>query len=157
MAAEGNQVDIRTLQPQQPQQLHQQLSGEIENFQSAIANLNAVKVKYNESRDCIKLLSDNSQTDSNILVPVTGSMYVPGKIIDTEKVLLDIGTGYYAERSKKDADDFCQRKLNLLDEQVIKIGKVLNMRLESQKVVQDQLKVLMMEQRKAQAAAAKAQ
>ncbi len=30
---------------------------------------------------------------SEIMVPLTASLYVPGSIVDTEKVLVDIGTG----------------------------------------------------------------
>lgn len=32
------------------------------------------------------------------MVPLTGSIYVPGTITDTENVIIDIGTGYYAEK-----------------------------------------------------------
>jgi prefoldin subunit 5 len=37
-------------------------------------------------------------SDKQILVPLTNSLYVPGKIGDIEKVVLDIGTGYYVEK-----------------------------------------------------------
>lgn len=33
-----------------------------------------------------------------VLVPLTSCMYVPGTIADAEKLLIDIGTGYYVER-----------------------------------------------------------
>lgn len=32
-----------------------------------------------------------------ILVPLTASLYVPGKLDDAEKVLVDVGTGYFIE------------------------------------------------------------
>lgn len=32
-----------------------------------------------------------------ILVPLTASLYVPGSLDDAEKVLVDVGTGYFIE------------------------------------------------------------
>ena len=32
-----------------------------------------------------------------MLVPLTASLYVPGKFDDAEKVLVDVGTGYFIE------------------------------------------------------------
>jgi prefoldin alpha subunit len=37
-------------------------------------------------------------TDAEILVPLTTSLYVPGKLADRQKVIVDIGTGFYVEK-----------------------------------------------------------
>ena len=34
----------------------------------------------------------------DMLVPLTSSMYVPGKLGSVDKVLLDVGTGYFVEK-----------------------------------------------------------
>jgi prefoldin alpha subunit len=34
----------------------------------------------------------------DILVPLTSSLYVRGKLADREKVLVDVGTGFYVEK-----------------------------------------------------------
>ena len=36
--------------------------------------------------------------DRTILVPLTNSLYVPGKLSDTENVIVDVGTGYYVKK-----------------------------------------------------------
>lgn len=33
-----------------------------------------------------------------ILVPLTPSLYIPGKLASTETVLVDVGTGFYLEK-----------------------------------------------------------
>jgi prefoldin subunit 5 len=33
-----------------------------------------------------------------ILVPLTSSLYVPGKMSDVESVIVDVGTGYYVKK-----------------------------------------------------------
>lgn len=56
-----------------------------------------------------------------ILVPLTGSMYVPGKLVDTEKVLIDIGTGYFAEVNVQQAKEYFKRRVVYVTEQMEKI------------------------------------
>lgn len=37
-------------------------------------------------------------SDKTILVPLTTSLYVPGKLSDPEHVIVDVGTGYYVQK-----------------------------------------------------------
>ena len=39
-----------------------------------------------------------NDVDTDMLVPLTASLYVPGKLADIQKVVVDIGTGYFAEK-----------------------------------------------------------
>lgn len=45
------------------------------------------------------------------LVPMTQSMYVPGTLASSDKVLVDVGTGYYIEKTVPEAESFFQRKV----------------------------------------------
>lgn len=36
--------------------------------------------------------------DQPILIPLTSSLYVPGKLTDLENVVVDVGTGYYVQK-----------------------------------------------------------
>ena len=36
--------------------------------------------------------------DKTILVPLTSSLYVPGKLADPENVIVDVGTEYYVKK-----------------------------------------------------------
>ena len=37
-------------------------------------------------------------SDSSVLVPLTSSLYVPGRLATRDSVLVDIGTGFYVEK-----------------------------------------------------------
>lgn len=37
-------------------------------------------------------------TDGSILVPLTNSLYVPGRIKDKGNVIIDVGTGYFVKK-----------------------------------------------------------
>ncbi|ELK18978.1 Prefoldin subunit 5 [Pteropus alecto] len=53
------------------------------------------------------------------------TMYVPGKLHDVEHVLIDVGTGYYVEKTAEDAKDFFKRKIDFLTKQMEKIQPAL--------------------------------
>ena len=52
-------------------------------------------------------------------------MYVPGKLHDVEHVPIDVGTGYYVEKTAEDAKDFFKRKIDFLTKQMEKIQPAL--------------------------------
>ena len=73
-------------------------------------------------------------TDKPILVPLTSSLYVPGKVADTEHVIVDIGTGFYVEKTTADAQTFYNGKVdelgkNMKDLENIVDGKAKNLRM----------------------------
>lgn len=53
--------------------------------------------KFVESGESVEKMTSDIK-GRTILVPLTGSMYVPGTIADTDSVIIDIGTGYYAQK-----------------------------------------------------------
>lgn len=61
---------------------------------------------------------------NEILVPLTGSMYVVGKLVNTDSVLIDIGTGYYAQKHITDAKDYFDRRVAYVTEQMEKIQQL---------------------------------
>lgn len=86
-------------------------------------------------------------TGTPILVPLTTSLYVPGKLADTSKVLVDVGTGFYVEKSVPDAKSFYDEKTkdigkNLKDLEGILQGKSNNLRMveEGMSVLRDSLR-----------------
>ncbi|KAJ8974760.1 hypothetical protein NQ317_019164 [Molorchus minor] len=48
-------------------------------------------------------------------------MYVPGRLHETDKVMIDVGTGYYVEKDIEMAKDYFQRKIKFVTEQMEKI------------------------------------
>eukprot|EP01052_Picozoa_sp_SAG31_P060632 SAG31_NODE_19785_length_591_cov_1.678862_1_plen_89_part_00 len=44
------------------------------------------------------------------MIPLTTSLYVPGEVGDISQVLVDVGTGYFIEKSPPAAMDFLRRK-----------------------------------------------
>ena len=107
-AAGGKEIEISKVAPQQLQQLHQQLEQEIQNLTVSFTTLQTVNQKFKESEMAVDTL--NKSNGNSVLVPLTSSMYVQGDIVDKNKLLVDIGATYYAEKDCKGASEYMQRK-----------------------------------------------
>jgi prefoldin alpha subunit len=58
----------------------------------------------------IRYLKEKSQ-GKDIMVPLTSSLYVPGKMEDSNKVLVEVGAGYFIDQSADKAAQYCDRKI----------------------------------------------
>ena len=61
-----------------------------------------------------------------VLVPLTGSMYVPGILSQPDKVIVDIGTGYYVEKESTAAQQYFERKVKFVTENMERVQAIGN-------------------------------
>ena len=59
------------------------------------------------------------------MVPLTSSLYVPGRIEDNNHVLVEVGAGYFIEKDTAGANQYCERKAKALQENTAKVGKLI--------------------------------
>ena len=64
-------------------------------------------------------------------------MYVPGKLDDPDKVLVDVGTGYYVEKDVDKAKDYFNKKVKYVTEQMEKIQVIGNEKNKVREAVMD--------------------
>ena len=82
-----------------------------------------IVIRFQESGESLsRMKSDRDGCD--VLVPLTGSMYVPGKLSNPDKVVVDIGTGYYVEKNSKDAQDYFNRKVKYVTENMERVQAI---------------------------------
>ncbi|RKO89263.1 hypothetical protein BDK51DRAFT_17678 [Blyttiomyces helicus] len=83
---------------------HSQLEEEIDNLANSFAQLKQVQSKYHECQLSLASISEKNKGDYGPVSPVLlilnspQHLYVPGELSDVEKVLIDVGTGYYIEK-----------------------------------------------------------
>ncbi|PSS14939.1 hypothetical protein M430DRAFT_20253 [Amorphotheca resinae ATCC 22711] len=130
----GQTIDLASLSTQQLSQVKKQLDDELEHLTNSFTQLRAAQAKF---RECLRSISTGvtpKAGDKPILVPLTTSLYVPGTLADKENVIVDVGTGFYVEKSTKDATKFYEGKIselgaNLKDLETIVQGKSNNLRV----------------------------
>uniref|UniRef100_A0A182PS53 Rab-GAP TBC domain-containing protein n=1 Tax=Anopheles epiroticus TaxID=199890 RepID=A0A182PS53_9DIPT len=114
------QIDLNTLNLQQLTQLKNQLDQELSIFQDSLNTIKMARSKYSASKEALEQFKGD-WNDKQILVPLTGSMYVPGTIKDANNVIIEIGTGYYVENDLDSAKAFFKRRIEYVQEQLEKI------------------------------------
>jgi len=123
---QAQMISLATLPNLNLQQLtmfKQQLDQELGVFQDSLHTLKIAQSRFQESGSCLEKITSNTE-GSDVLVPLTGSMYVTGKLADANNVIVDIGTGYYAEKNIDDAKNYFKRKVEYVTEQMEKIQQV---------------------------------
>jgi len=66
---------------------------------------------------------ENMDTEKPGLFPLTSSIFVEGVLTEPSKVLVDLGTGYYADKDLKEAKEFYIRKNKIVQGQLNLIGQ----------------------------------
>lgn len=90
------QLDITQLSAPDLQELHQQLTNEVNSFASNMVALQQTAGRFASAGQTVESLHQQKQGQP-ILLPMTESLYVKGTLHSVDTVLLEIGTGYYIE------------------------------------------------------------
>lgn len=117
-------IDLDTMSLEELNQMKQQEEGRLQVLTNRYAQLRAVATRLSASQTAVGELSPASE-GKDVMVPLTESVYVPGKIRDPSKFLVEIGTGFYVEKSNKDTTSFLDRKLKLVDANSENIAKAI--------------------------------
>ncbi|CAD7084810.1 unnamed protein product [Hermetia illucens] len=114
------QIDLTKLGLQQLQRVKMEFETEMNVFQESMQTLLKCKGKYATSKEALEQIKPDWE-NKEILVPLTGSMYVPGTLKNVDSFVIDIGTGYYVEKNLEDSKDYFKRKVDYVQEQIEKI------------------------------------
>lgn len=109
---------------EQLNQVKQSIEEEMQGLQGAIQQLNVSRNKLNVSKTSLERLQKTPE-GTRMLVPITGSLYVPGEVAPLDSVLVDVGTGYYIEKSVEEAQSFLGRKIGLIESQGTNVQKAM--------------------------------
>ena len=99
-------------------------------------NSNLCLRRFQESGDSLSKMTQDSD-GKQVLVPLTGSMYVPGQLANPDKVVVDIGTGYYVEKSSKKAKEYFDRKVKFVTENMERVQGIGNEKAKIRELVMD--------------------
>ncbi|OCF33066.1 prefoldin, alpha subunit [Kwoniella heveanensis CBS 569] len=136
------QVNITDLDPTQLQEVKKQLD-----------QLKQAQTKFRSCVDNVASLTSSSK-GKEILIPLTSSLYVPGKLTDVDNVVVDVGTGYYVKKTKSEATAHYNSKSSFVTSNLETLQKTIERKQEN---VQSVVQVLQMKMQQVQAQAAQGQ
>jgi len=141
MQKEGaKEVPIDKLNPEQLQYVGKQLEGEINALSQSYTQLKIACQKFAENMEYVDDLSKCENKE--ILVPLTSSVYLPGKCSNVKTVTVDVGATYFIEMTLEKAKNFFDRKIRMLKDNMDKIDKTLKTKTQYMNIVNHHLAVV---------------
>ncbi|GMH84299.1 hypothetical protein TL16_g09881 [Triparma laevis f. inornata] len=91
----------------------QQEENKLQQITSHYSSLKSAQARFIQSQSTLSTLTP-STLSKPVMVPLTQSLYVPATILDPSKVMVELGTGFYCEKSPMEAGKFMERKVALV-------------------------------------------
>lgn len=134
MASENGEVDLSQLPLEQLDAMRNQTSQEIERLSAHFGQLQEAQNRFHTCKAMLNELGADSE-DKEMLVPLTESLYVPGRIKDSQKVLVNVGTGYIVEKTLPKAKELMDRKINHIGTNCEGLQQVISARRKNLEVI----------------------
>jgi len=131
----GGVIDPAVLTIPQLRMLKQQMEEEMQAFSQSLQQLQTVMYRFQEAKEALQQTMTSAHKGKPMLVPMTSSVYVAGELDTVDKVLVDIGTGYFVEKTNKDADVYFARKLKFLEEKCGQVNQLIVVRRRNLEVI----------------------
>jgi prefoldin alpha subunit len=107
-------LELDSMSLEQLHQIKQQEESRWQALTSHYAQLRHAALKVQASQRAVLELGP-AVDGKQVLVPLTESVYVPGRIKDPNRLLIELGTGYYVEMNGKDTLAYLDRKMRLVE------------------------------------------
>lgn len=131
------EINLGSLNVQQLGGLKKQIEEELEHFSSSFTQLAAIQSRF---RQCLQCLEKNTGYETSALVPLTASLYVRGNLSSPDKVIVDIGTGFFVERDSTSAIEFYKHKIEDITTNIKNLEEMVSKKSGSLRHVEDALR-----------------
>eukprot|EP00051_Salpingoeca_urceolata_P004617 m.66369 g.66369 ORF g.66369 m.66369 type:complete len:156 (+) comp13747_c0_seq1:56-523(+) len=135
---QGQGIQLSSLPTPELQNIRQQLDAEVKYLQQSLQQLKDAQLKFVQSRESLAALKPENE-EREVMLPITTSMYAPARLCAQEKVIVDIGTGYYAEKSPEKAGEYFDRRISYLKDQLDSLQQLMMQKNSHKNVVEDML------------------
>lgn len=120
----GGSVALGSLPIEQLEKLESGMTGELDMLQKHFSMLQDGVERLQASKEGSEVVATMA-AGYELMVPLTGSIYVPGTIKDTNAVLVDVGTGFFVEKKPADAAEYFGRRAGVLKQESEKVASAL--------------------------------
>ena len=127
-----SRVDFANLDLEHLGMVRQQIEREAQLLEQSLGSLKFAHQGFSNSYDAVVSGMKSENEGSQILVPLTESLYVPGKLKNADKVLIDVGTGYYVEMSSEKGASFLKKRVEFLNSEMQRVQILLKQKVDMQ-------------------------
>eukprot|EP01061_Rhynchopus_euleeides_P008730 TRINITY_DN17882_c0_g1_i1.p2 TRINITY_DN17882_c0_g1~~TRINITY_DN17882_c0_g1_i1.p2 ORF type:complete len:143 (+),score=81.82 TRINITY_DN17882_c0_g1_i1:42-470(+) len=128
-------VSVGDLSLNELRQYSQVLEDEIKALTQHFTALRGGRERYHGSRVVLDDL-EKCKEDEKLMVPLTKSLYVPGKLKNPNSAIVEVGAGYYIKMSTTKGKDFMDRKMQNLTNTMNELEKAVNTKRQQLEIMQ---------------------
>eukprot|EP00956_Cyclotella_meneghiniana_P028726 scaffold67766_cov52-Cyclotella_meneghiniana.AAC.7 len=110
-----NGINIDTMSLDQLNQMKSSQESRLEQLTAQYHQLRAVSARLSSAQTAQSQLTSSTNNNVDIMIPLTESLYAPGQILDSSKLLVELGAGFFVEKNAKDASKVIDRKLQIVN------------------------------------------
>ncbi|CAM45104.1 prefoldin 5-like protein [Leishmania braziliensis MHOM/BR/75/M2904] len=138
-------INVYQLPIEQLEGLKEQLDNDVRSLGAAYDGLYNGRTRYQDNHDVVvqygALLENaaNKEAAQEVLVCMTSSLFVRGTVVQSDKVLVDVGTGYFLEQSMEHAKKYFTSRAAQIKESMDQIEKTIMVKQRQQNQVIDAL------------------
>ncbi|CEP60010.1 Gim5p LALA0_S01e00958g [Lachancea lanzarotensis] len=136
----AQKIDLTKLNPEQLTMVKQQFDQELQHFSQSLQALNVARTKFRECKDDIESTQKLENGKQELLVPLSGSLYVKGYVKDSQKFTVDVGTGYYVEKTASEAFEFYDKKIAKLNQESVQIQNIIKEKSQSSMAIEGHIR-----------------
>ncbi|KAF4737222.1 Prefoldin subunit 5 [Perkinsus olseni] len=103
----------------------QRLEQEVGQLTDTLTKLRVAQQAYDMSARALGGVSADKDEGKETLVPLSNSVYVRGKACEVDRVLLNVGTGYFVEKPTAAAQKHCEDRSGMINGNIGSLAKVL--------------------------------
>ena len=149
---QGAEIPLQSLNYDQLSQLRQQLGVEINALKTNLSQLQHAGDRFRSSAECLSLFGKTAaegdvganKLGSAMLVPLSQSVFIDGYVAASDRVLVDVGTGYYLEKPLEKAGTFMSAKVENIQKSAAQLGQMLK---KKEQVLEEATNKLMAKQK----------
>ena len=108
----------------------------------SLANLQKAVARFHTSGRALEAMAGETE-GKDMLVPLTQALYVPGELGDPDQLLVELGTGYYIEKSQAGATELLDRKIGTVSKNAEAINTVVASKQQNYDAIVQMMQVKM--------------
>ncbi|WFD42297.1 peptidylprolyl isomerase [Malassezia psittaci] len=129
------QVDVTDLDVPQLLDVRKQLQLELKQFTTMFGQLKLAQTRFQGCLDSVERIRPENQA----------SLYVPGRLSDADKVIVDVGTGYYVEKTREQATHYYKDKIAYVTKNMEQLQDTIHQKQDNVRVVGEVIQVFVRE------------
>ena len=129
-------IELSMLSSEQLQTLKEQMRQDITSITKSMEALQEASSCYRETKFALDSFSKISSNDE-MLVPLTQSLFVSGKVKRPDSVLVDIGASYFIKKPVQEASAFFHKRSEKIKEQANKLAETINIKHNQLKQIEN--------------------